>query len=254
MEAVCRSCADTGVDFLGKPCPCPSGQPLPRKESSGVRFAEVPDVEATASVAQGDVLSARDRAPTGFLRGDDARAGEADSASASAASSEASAAAAGGSLTFGAAGAAVPDLAGATEGAAGATSQRPGRLAALAARAQSLTAVADEAAKSGTAAGSLSSGGERSMRYTSGLLSLLLRAYAKRGRPPPALCACVPLPSGQPAPKLEDGGHLSQAPAWEAYVQRISCPTSHARNCEFSHNLSRLQRQVLVLIQEAKEA
>mmetsp|Transcript_84655 Transcript_84655/g.132232 ORF Transcript_84655/g.132232 Transcript_84655/m.132232 type:complete len:741 (-) Transcript_84655:55-2277(-) len=108
-------------------------------------------------------------------------------------------------------------------------------------------------AKSSSTSGSLSNGSERAMRYTSGLLSLLLRAYAKRSRPPPALCACVPQPSDQPPPQIQSDGHLSQAPAWEAYVQRIACPSSHARNCEFSHSLSRLQRQVLILIQEARD-
>merc|ERR1711924_461785 len=99
-----------------------------------------------------------------------------------------------------------------------------------------------------SAGGGLSSGGERSMRYTSSLLSILLQKYAKLGRPPPALCACVQLPSDldQPAPTIDGNGHLSQAPAWEAYVQRISNPSSHARNCEFSHNLGWLQRQVLL--------
>ncbi|CAK0812136.1 unnamed protein product, partial [Prorocentrum cordatum] len=36
--------------------------------------------------------------------------------------------------------------------------------------------------------------GEQSSRYTSSLLSLLLQQYGKRGRPPPALCPCVPQP------------------------------------------------------------
>merc|ERR1712046_24443 len=98
-------------------------------------------------------------------------------------------------------------------------------------------------------AGSLSSGNERSIRYTSSLLSILLQKYAKRGRPPPALCPCVQIPSDQPAPSIDGKGNLKQAPAWEAYVQRVSQPTSHARNCEFSSNLQRLQRQVLLLIQ-----
>jgi len=92
--------------------------------------------------------------------------------------------------------------------------------------------------------------GERSVRYTSGLLRLLLRAYAKRGRPPPMLCACVPLPVCA-APTITCDGNISQDLAWEAYVQRAG--TSHARNCEFAGALPRLQRHVLTLIQEAKD-
>jgi len=102
-------------------------------------------------------------------------------------------------------------------------------------------------ARSGASTGGGTGG---AARYTSGLLSLLLRAYAKLGRAPPALCACVPLPTS-PAPVCDTDGRLSQSPDWEAYVQRLSSASSHARNCEFSGSLPRLQRQVLVLIQEA---
>merc|ERR1712217_31959 len=91
---------------------------------------------------------------------------------------------------------------------------------------------------------SASSVGERTMRYTSGLLSLLIKAYAKRGRPPPALCACVACPTGD-APSISADGNLVQSPAWEAWVQKVSSSSSHARNCEFSDGLPRLQRQVL---------
>lgn len=96
---------------------------------------------------------------------------------------------------------------------------------------------------------------ERNSRYTSGLLSLLLRAYAKRKRPPPDLCACVPRPVG-PAPSFSSDGNMSQPPAWEAYIQRLSQPSAHAKNCEFSQSngMVRLQRQVLVLIREAKDS
>lgn len=97
-----------------------------------------------------------------------------------------------------------------------------------------------------------SSASDRAMRYTSGLLSLLVRAYAKRGRPPPALCACVACPSGA-APSITADGNLVQSPLWEAWVQRVSSTQSHARNCEFSEGLPRLQRQVLTLFQMAKE-
>lgn len=95
---------------------------------------------------------------------------------------------------------------------------------------------------------------EKAARYTSGLLTLLLRAYAKRNRPPPPLCACVQAPTCA-APCIlsnDGGGHLSQSPEWETYVQRLSLATSHARNCEFS-SPQRLQRHVLVLIQGAQE-
>eukprot|EP00747_Dinoflagellata_sp_TGD_P224873 gnl/TRDRNA2_/TRDRNA2_97923_c0_seq2.p1 gnl/TRDRNA2_/TRDRNA2_97923_c0~~gnl/TRDRNA2_/TRDRNA2_97923_c0_seq2.p1 ORF type:complete len:335 (+),score=59.46 gnl/TRDRNA2_/TRDRNA2_97923_c0_seq2:109-1113(+) len=96
-------------------------------------------------------------------------------------------------------------------------------------------------------------GGESSTtRYTSGLLNLLVRAYAKRGRPPPELCACV-RPPVSAAPCVDSGGNLSQSLDWEVYVQRISNPASHARNCEFALSSARLQRQVLVLIQAAKD-
>lgn len=88
-------------------------------------------------------------------------------------------------------------------------------------------------------------------RYTSGLLSLLLRAYAKRNRPPPVICACVPQPTC-PAPKMGSDGNLSQSPAWDTYLHKLASSSSHARNCEFMGNLSRLQKQVLVLIQNAK--
>lgn len=95
--------------------------------------------------------------------------------------------------------------------------------------------------------------GDRSSRYTSGLLSLMVRAYAKRGRPAPRLCACLPVPQG-PAPSMGSDGNLSQSPAWEAFIQKVSNPERHARNCEFAHSgLSKLQRQVLLLIQAAKE-
>lgn len=95
--------------------------------------------------------------------------------------------------------------------------------------------------------------GDRSSRYTSGLLSLMVRAYAKRGRPAPRLCACLPVPEG-PAPSIASDGNLSQSPAWEAFIQKVSNPERHARNCEFAQSgLSKLQRQVLLLIQAAKE-
>eukprot|EP00927_Polykrikos_kofoidii_P078622 TRINITY_DN75427_c0_g1_i1.p1 TRINITY_DN75427_c0_g1~~TRINITY_DN75427_c0_g1_i1.p1 ORF type:complete len:742 (-),score=103.04 TRINITY_DN75427_c0_g1_i1:110-2164(-) len=93
--------------------------------------------------------------------------------------------------------------------------------------------------------------GDNKSRYTSGLLSLLMRAYAKRGRPPPELCACVSRPPG-PAPSVGADGSLSQPPAWETYLKNIACASAHARNCEFADNMPKLQRQVLLLIQEAK--
>jgi len=99
---------------------------------------------------------------------------------------------------------------------------------------------------------STASVGERTMRYTSSLLSLLIKAYAKRGRPLPALCACVACPTGD-APSISADGNLVQSPAWEAWVQKVSSTSSHPRNCEFSDGLPRLQRQVLTLFQIAKE-
>lgn len=95
--------------------------------------------------------------------------------------------------------------------------------------------------------------GDRPSRYTSGLMSLMVRAYAKRGRPPPRLCACVALPQG-PAPSVGSDGNLSQTQDWEAFIQKVAAPDRHARNCEFAEGgLSRLQRQVLLLIQGAKD-
>eukprot|EP00930_Biecheleria_cincta_P096249 TRINITY_DN88123_c0_g1_i1.p1 TRINITY_DN88123_c0_g1~~TRINITY_DN88123_c0_g1_i1.p1 ORF type:complete len:436 (+),score=101.03 TRINITY_DN88123_c0_g1_i1:190-1497(+) len=95
--------------------------------------------------------------------------------------------------------------------------------------------------------------GDRPSRYTSGLLSLMVRAYAKRGRQAPRLCACLAVPQGPP-PSIGNDGNLSQSPAWEAFIQKVSSPERHARNCEFAQGgLSKLQRQVLLLIQAAKE-
>ncbi|CAE8637109.1 unnamed protein product [Polarella glacialis] len=95
----------------------------------------------------------------------------------------------------------------------------------------------------------------KAARYTSGLMSLMIRAYAKHRRPPPRLCSCVSVPQG-PAPSVGSDGDFSQSQAWEAFVQRASSPASHARNCDFGASggvgLSRLQRQVLLLIQGAK--
>jgi len=95
--------------------------------------------------------------------------------------------------------------------------------------------------------------GDRSTRYTAGLLSLLLRAYAKRNRRPPALCACIPCPSGD-SPTIGHDGNLSHSLEWEAWVHKMGDSSAHACNCVFASSLPRLQKQILVLIQGAKQA
>lgn len=90
-------------------------------------------------------------------------------------------------------------------------------------------------------------------RYTAGLMSLLLRAYAKRGRPPPPPCPCVPCPACAP-PTMGADGSLSHSLDWQAWMQRVANPATHARNCEFSGSAARLQKQILVLIQGTKES
>eukprot|EP00439_Symbiodinium_sp_Y106_P044834 s1183_g5.t1 len=109
----------------------------------------------------------------------------------------------------------------------------------------------------------------RTRRYTTGLLSLMLRAYAKCGRPPPLLCPCIPRPEG-PAPTLGSDGNVVLSKAWEAYIQKIAdYAENHAenlgrspivlnagraqRNCEFATGHTSLQKQVLSLIQSAKQ-
>eukprot|EP00445_Apocalathium_hangoei_P030167 CAMPEP_0203931716 /NCGR_PEP_ID=MMETSP0359-20131031/70257_1 /ASSEMBLY_ACC=CAM_ASM_000338 /TAXON_ID=268821 /ORGANISM="Scrippsiella Hangoei, Strain SHTV-5" /LENGTH=385 /DNA_ID=CAMNT_0050861099 /DNA_START=38 /DNA_END=1192 /DNA_ORIENTATION=+ len=92
--------------------------------------------------------------------------------------------------------------------------------------------------------------GDESARYTSGLLSLLLRAYAKRGRPPPTPCACVPCPKCT-APVLGANGDLSHTLEWEAWMRRAAGLASHARNCEFSGDAPSLQRRIIALTRDA---
>jgi len=92
--------------------------------------------------------------------------------------------------------------------------------------------------------------GDESARYTSGLLSLLLRAYAKRGRPPPTPCACVPCPKCA-APVLGANGDLSHTLEWEAWMRRAAGLASHARNCEFSGDAPSLQRRIIALTRDA---
>jgi len=96
-----------------------------------------------------------------------------------------------------------------------------------------------------------SASSEKASRYTAGLLSLLLRAYAKRGRPPPDICSCVPRPTGS-APTVGPDGSLDQLPAWDSWARKMANASSHARNCEFATSLPKLQRHVLVLIRDAK--
>jgi len=111
-------------------------------------------------------------------------------------------------------------------------------------------AKSDQASSSGD---SCSSAATRTRRYTTGLLSLMLRAYAKCGRPPPLLCPCIPRPEG-PAPTLGSDGNVVLSKAWEAYIQKIAdYAENHAENCEFATGHTSLQKQVLSLIQSAKQ-
>lgn len=108
----------------------------------------------------------------------------------------------------------------------------------------------DQASSSGD---SCSNAAARTRRYTTGLLSLMLRAYAKCGRPPPLLCPCIPRPEG-PAPTLGGDGNVVLSKAWEAYIQKIAdSAENHAENCEFATGHTSLQKQVLSLIQSAKQ-
>jgi len=88
-------------------------------------------------------------------------------------------------------------------------------------------------------------------RFTSGLMWLLVQKYAKMHQLPPTLCACVKQPSK--APYIAVDGHMSQSPEWEAYIQKVSIPSSHARNCEFSTSHTKMQKHALELIRQARD-
>mmetsp|Transcript_142521 Transcript_142521/g.251493 ORF Transcript_142521/g.251493 Transcript_142521/m.251493 type:complete len:773 (-) Transcript_142521:117-2435(-) len=282
LEQICRSCGNTGVNFCGEPCSCSYGLRKSQEEEAKMRLRNKVREAFTAAALSGQLEVALKQAET-VLGNDvkiDAPEQEEETCSVSVAGQIGTNVASAlqdilrpsvqqailrNSPTVRAAEDAAaqerncPDRDGALDSpaaadAGGRAASVQSKPVAKASEAASKThARAEPSASSASVGqGSLTAGGEKATRYTSGLLSLLLRAYAKRGRSPPALCACVPLPQGPP-PAMVDN-HLSQTPAWESYVQRLSSASSHARNCEFWNNLPRLQRQILVLIQEAKEA
>lgn len=243
----CRNCGNTGLDILGQPCSCVYGQRLSQPEewvkaaaTGGLTLGESgPAVHPDVKI---DTQGRGEDASTSFAAGRSSPNEFQDVVVEAAGHEQCEDTQASSSASH-------------AEDESPSSSLRLKRLfqtsqAALATHARAEPSIHGSASKG---PGSLSSGGEKAARYTSGLLSLLLRAYAKRGRSPPALCACVPLPD-DPPPAIGPDSHLSQTPAWESYVQRTSSTLSHARNCEFWNNLPRLQRQILVLIHEAKEA
>mmetsp|Transcript_47850 Transcript_47850/g.126801 ORF Transcript_47850/g.126801 Transcript_47850/m.126801 type:complete len:193 (-) Transcript_47850:135-713(-) len=89
-------------------------------------------------------------------------------------------------------------------------------------------------------------------RFTAALFNLLVRAMAARGQSPPALCGCIPRPEFTPQgadPKTRPSGNIVSV---EMYINRVSDPSCHARNCFFYDDRQKLHSVLQDLLRDVE--